>query len=194
MDTEYSKDQFACEVLDGVNQNEEYKVHDDLIYYKNKIFLVPRSALKRNILGAAHDAPVVGHPGFLKNYHKVREIFTWKSLKYDVLMYVKEFSVCQQNKVEHSHLAGLLQPLPIPDKTWESVSMDFITGLPKSQGKDSIYVVVDKLTKYAHFFAVTSIIFASEVSSVLFKDIFRLHGPPKIIINDRDSQFASTLW
>ena len=61
---EYYKDQFSCEFLDGANHNEEYKVHDDLIYYKNRIFLVPGSALKRNILGDAHDPPVVGHPGF----------------------------------------------------------------------------------------------------------------------------------
>ena len=85
-----------------------------------------------NILGAAHDALVAGHPGFLKTYRKVREIFTWKGIKDDVLMYVKECFACYQNKFEHSHLAGLLQPLPIPDKKWESVSMEFITGLPKS--------------------------------------------------------------
>ena len=72
--------------------------------------------------------------------------------------------------------------------------MDFIIGLPKSQGKDNIYVVVDRLKKYAHFFAVTSIISASEVVSLFFKDIFRLHGLPKIIISDRDSKFTSALW
>ena len=62
--TEYSKDQFSCEVLDGVNQNEEYTVDDDLIYYKNNFFLVPGSALKRKVLEVAHDAPLTGHPGF----------------------------------------------------------------------------------------------------------------------------------
>ena len=72
--------------------------------------------------------------------------------------------------------------------------MDFITGLPKLEGKDNIYVVVDRLTKYAHFFAVTSTIFASEVVSLFFKDIFRLHGIPKILINNRDSKFTSDFW
>ena len=108
MATKYSKDQFACDVLDGVNQNEEYTVHDDFIYYKNKIFLVLGFALKREIVEVAHDAQVAGHPGFLKTYWKVREIFTWKGLKDDVLMYVKECSACQQNKVEHTHPVGLL--------------------------------------------------------------------------------------
>ena len=180
--------------MDGVNYNEEYRVHDDLIYYKNIIFFMLGSALKRNILGVACNAPVAGHPGFLKTYHKVRERFTWKGIKDDVLMHVKECSVCQQNKAENSHLAGLLQPLPIPDKKWESVSMDFIMGLPKSQGKDNIFVVVERLTKYAHFFVVLSTILASEVVSLLFKDIFRLHGLPKIIISDIDSKFTSAFW
>ena len=72
--------------------------------------------------------------------------------------------------------------------------MEFITGMPKSQGKDNIYVVVDKLKKYAHFFAVTSTISASEVFSLFFKDIFRLHGFPRIIISDRDSKFNSAFW
>ena len=70
---EYSNNQFACEILHGVRQNE---VHYDLIYYKNRIFLVPIARLKKMILAVAHDAPVTGHPGFLKTYRKVRERFT----------------------------------------------------------------------------------------------------------------------
>ena len=104
-------------------------------------------------------------------------------------MYVKECSACQQKKVEHSHPAGLLQPLPISNKNWESVSMEFIIGLPKSQGKDSIYVI-----KYAHIFAVSSTISASEVVALFFKDIFILHGLPNIIISDTDSKFTSSFW
>ena len=72
--------------------------------------------------------------------------------------------------------------------------MEFIMGLPKSQGKDSIFVVVDRLKKYAHFFVVLSTISASEVDALFFKDIFILHGLPKIIINDRDSKFTSAFW
>ena len=72
--------------------------------------------------------------------------------------------------------------------------MDFITGLPKSHGKDSIFVVVYRLEKYAHFFAVVSTISASEVAALFFKDIFRLHGLPKVIISNRDSKFTSAFW
>ena len=72
--------------------------------------------------------------------------------------------------------------------------MDFIMGLPKSQGKDNIFVVVDRLKKYAHFFAVVSTISASEVVALFFKEAFRLHGFPRTIISDRDNKFTSSFW
>lgn len=84
----------------------------------------------------------------------VRERFMWKGLKGDALKHVQECEACQRNKGELIHPAGLLQPLPIPEGKWESISMDFITGLPTVQGKDCIYIVVDRLTKYAHFFTI----------------------------------------
>jgi hypothetical protein len=143
---------------------------------------------------AAHDSPLVGHQGFLKTYRQVQERFTWKNLKGDILKHVQECGVCQQNKVEHTHPAGLLQPLPIPDQKWESISMDFITGLPRVQGKDCIYVVVDTLTKFAHFYAIPSDYSATQVAELFFREIFRLHGLPKTIVSDRDSRFMGGFW
>jgi hypothetical protein len=151
---EYTKDQFACQLLDGQVQDDNFKVMNDLIYYKDRIFLVPGSAFKAKILQAYHDSPMAGHQGINKTYRKVREMFSWKGLKEDVIKHIKEFTTCQEKKDEYMHLAGLLQPLPIPDHKWESISMDFITGLPKTQGKDCIFVVVDRLTKFTHFFAI----------------------------------------
>ena len=85
-------------------------------------------------------------------------------MKEDVLKHIKECMLCQQNKSERFFPVGLLQPLPIPRQKWESISMDFITGLPKVQGKDCIYVVVYRLTKCAHFFPITSNFKASQVT------------------------------
>jgi hypothetical protein len=84
----------------------------------------------------------------------VRERFAWKGLKEDVMKHVKECTTCQENKDKQTHPAGLLQPLPIPEHKWESISMDFITGLPRAQGKDCIFMVVDRLTKFARFFPI----------------------------------------
>ena len=107
---------------------------------------------------------------------------------------VQECSICQQNKIEHIHPAGLLQPLPIPEQKWESISMDFITGLPKVQGKDCLYVMVDRLTKFAHFFSISSDYFAAQVVELFFREVFKLHGLPKTIVSDRDSRFTGAFW
>jgi hypothetical protein len=152
---EYSKNKFACELMDGQVQDDRYRIVDDIIYYKGRIYLVPESLFKKKVLQAFHNSSLVGHQGFLKAYRQIRERFTWKGLKEDVMCHIRECVTCQQNKDEHTHPTGLLQPLPIPEHKWESVSMDFITGFPKTQGKDCIFVVVDRLTKFAHFFSIS---------------------------------------
>jgi hypothetical protein len=93
---EYSKNQFACEILDNRTQDDRYIVIDDIIYYKNRIYLVPESHLKDKIMHAAHSAPLAGHPGYLKTYRNIQERFTWKGLQTDVLRFVRECSVIQQ--------------------------------------------------------------------------------------------------
>jgi hypothetical protein len=124
---EYSKNQFACQLMDGQVQDDNFRIMDDIIYYKGQIFLVPESTFKAKVLQACHDSPVVGHQGFIKTYRQIRERFSWKGLKEDVMCHIKECTTCQENKDEHTHPAGLLQPLPIPEHKWESISMDFIT-------------------------------------------------------------------
>jgi hypothetical protein len=150
---EYSKNKFACEVMDGQIQDDRYRVIDDVIFYKDRVYLLD-SGLKKKILTAVHDSPIAGHQGFFKTYRQIRERFSWKGLKHDVMRHVNECVTFQQNKSEHALPTRLLQPLPNLEQKWESISMDFIIGLPKVHGKDCIYVVVDRLTKFAHFYAI----------------------------------------
>jgi hypothetical protein len=191
---EYSKNKFACEVMDGQVIDDRYRVLDDVIFYKDRIYLVPESTLKGKILKVCHDSPTTGHQGYFKTYRQIRERFSWKGLKDDVLKHIRECTTCQQNKSEQTHPAGLLQPLPIPEQKWESISMDFITGLPRVQGKDCIFVVVDRLTKFAHFFAIPTDYKAIQVAELFFREVFRLHGLPRQIVSDRDGRFISAFW
>jgi hypothetical protein len=110
------------------------------------------------------------------------------------MRHVGECVTCQHNKSENALPAGLLRPLPVPKQKWESIFMDFITGLPKVQGKDCIYVVVDRLTKFAHFYAIPLEYSPVQVAEIFFREVFRLHGLPKNIISDMDSRFIGTFW
>jgi transposase InsO family protein len=130
----------------------------------------------------------------LKTYHRVKKDFFWDGLKTNVQRFLVECLVCQQNKVETINTPGLLQPLSIPIQRWEEVSMDFITGLLKSKGKSVIMVIVDRLTKYANFCALSHPFKASTVATTFMETIQKLHGNPKIIVSDRDPIFTGHFW
>jgi hypothetical protein len=107
---EYAKDQFACQLLDGQIQDDNFRVINDLIYYKGWIFLVSGSALKAKILHACHNSPVAGHQGISKSYRQVRERFAWKGLKEYVMKHVKECTTCQENKMSTCTLQDCCSP------------------------------------------------------------------------------------
>ena len=111
-----------------------------------------------------------------------------------VYSFVSKCYVCQQAKPEHVKYPGLLQPLPVPDYTWQVVSLDFIEGLPTSQNCNCILVVVDKFSKYAHFVPLSHPFTAMKVAMLYMDHIFKLHGLPQAIISDRDRIFTSHLW
>eukprot|EP00253_Pinus_taeda_P010289 PITA_10289 len=116
-------------------------------------------------------------------------------MKKYVAKYLSRCLECQQVKVEHQHPTGLLHPLPVPEWKWETISMDFVTSLPKSKrSNDSIMVVVDKLSKSAHFILVQSTYKVVQIAQIFMQNIFRLHGLPKTIIYDRDVKFTSSFW
>lgn len=121
------------------------------LYYKSRLVIPDYPELKIKILSEAHDSPTGGHGGYLKTLKRVTANFFWPSLKHDVKLFVQNCLVCQQHKYETLAPAGLLQPLPIPNRLWEDISFDFIVGLPSSNGFDTILVVVDRFSKYCHF-------------------------------------------
>eukprot|EP00253_Pinus_taeda_P036585 PITA_36585 len=115
-------------------------------------------------------------------------------MKKDILTFVAECDVCQRHKGETVKAPGTLQPLPISTSIWTEVSMDFITGLPKSGNKSVIMVVVDRLLKYAHFYALPHPFTPTLVVQSFMDQIFKLHGMPTSIVSDRDPIFTSNFW
>ena len=108
--------------------------------------------------------------------------------------YLAACQTCQKNKYEALAPGGLLQPLPVPNMVWAEIFMDFIPGLPKAKGKDTILVVVDRLSKFAHFIALAHPFTAKEVAQIFILVVVRLHGFPQVIVSDRDQLFLSCFW
>lgn len=105
-------------------------------------------------------------------------MFHWKGLNKEVLAYVRNCQICQSCKYNVAAYPGLLQPLLIPQEVWLDVPMDFIEGLPNSMGKSVIFVVVDRLSKYAHFMTLSHPYTALEVAPMYLDNVYKLHGVP----------------
>ena len=125
------------------------------LWFGKRICVPEVKAIRDAILREAHDSTYSIHPGSTKMYLDLKEKYWWYGLKKDVAEYVAICDTCQRVKAEHQRPAGLLQPMKIPEWKWEEVGMDFIVGLTRTQrGHDSIWVIVDRLTKVAHFLPV----------------------------------------
>nr|ABG65937.1 retrotransposon protein, putative, Ty3-gypsy subclass [Oryza sativa Japonica Group] len=156
------------------------------VWLGERICVPDNKDLKDAILKEAHDTLYSIHPSSTKMYQDLKERFWWASMKREIAEYVAVCDVCQRVKAEHQKPAGLLQPLKIPEWKWEEIGMDFITGLPRtSSGHDSIWVIVDRLTKVAHFIPVKTTYSGSWLAELYTARIVCLHGVPKKIVSDR---------
>ena len=164
------------------------------LWFKQRL-CVPNKEIKDLLLKEAHESLYSIHPGSTKMYQDIKEKYWWPSMKREIAEYVALCDVCQRVKAEHQRPAGLLQPLKIPEWKWEEIGMDFIVGLPKTkEGYDSIWVIVDRLTKVAHFIPVKTTYTGDRLAELYMSRIVSLHGVPKKIVSDRGSQFTSRFW
>jgi len=127
-----------------------YSVRQGRLFYKGRLVLEKTSSLLQTILHTFHDSVVGGHSGQLRTYKRIVAELYWEGMKNDIKLYVDRCHVCQQKKTQALSPASLLQPLPIPNRIWEDISMDFVEGLPQSRKFDSVLVVVDRLSKHTH--------------------------------------------
>lgn len=175
-------------------QDPHYSTRDGLLYWKGRLLLPSQSPLIHKVLLEYHSSPIGGHSGITRTLARTSAQFYWHNMRTDIRQFIHQCAVCQQAKTPNQLSAGLLQPLPIPQQVWEDVAVDFITGLPLSFGCSVIIVVVDRLTKYGHFFALKSDYDSKKVAEVFLKNVVKLHGMPKSIVSDRDKVFTSKFW
>jgi hypothetical protein len=151
--------------------------------------------IKELILREAHDSTYSIHPGNTKMYKDLKIRYWWYGMKQDVSEYIALCDTCQRVKAEHWRPARLLQPLKNPEWKWEDIRMDFIVRFPRTQvGYDSVWVILDRLTKVAHFIPVKTTYSGAKLAELYMSRIVCLHGVPKKILSDRGSQFTSKIW
>ena len=131
---------------------------EGVLWFKNRLVVPKDPELRKKILDEAHTSLLTMHPGTNKMYQDLKQKFWWTRMKREIANYVSECDVCKRVKADHLRPAGLLQPLDIPAWKWEKIHMDFIVGLPRtSKGYDSIWVIIDRLPKSAHFIPVRTV-------------------------------------
>ena len=158
----------------------------------NKLY-VP-DEVRSAVLKWAHSSSLACHPGVRHTLALLSRHFWWSSVRHDVEEFVTACLVCARAKGNSQCPQGLLQPLPVPHLLWSHIALDFITGLPESQGHTVILTVVDHFSKAAHFVPLPKLLSFKEMAQVLVQHVFRLHGIPLEVTSDRGPQFTSAFW
>ncbi|CAL2271229.1 unnamed protein product [Prunus armeniaca] len=183
------------EVENGTQK--DYAIRGDGALVTGARLCVPskNDELKREIMEEAHCSAYTMHPGSTKMYWTLWAYYSWPHMKGDIAKYVSRCLICQQVKAERQKPSGLMQPLPIPEWKWERIAMDFVFKLPRtSKGHDGIRVIVDRLTKSAHFLPIKETYPLTKLAKLFVDEIVRLHGEPVSIVSDRDARFTSRFW
>ena len=165
---------------------QEWNYENGLLLYRGKVY-VPKSLndhLRTQIVQMHHDLPSAGHPGRWKTYELVSRNYWWPSMSVFVKKYVTGCDICQRMKNRPQQPYGPLQPNRVPEGPWEVMTVNLITQLPESDGYDAICVVVDRLTKRAHFYPITNEFSAKDLAELLYNRVWPLHGLPSQIISD----------
>jgi hypothetical protein len=177
-------------------KEEDYRLDEQGTVWLNEQICVPQDkALLEQIMKEAHDSRYSIHPGSTKMYKDLKTRYWRKDMRRDIAHYVACCDTCSRVKIEHQKPVGLLKPLEIPVWKWEDISMDFVVGHPRTpKGNDSVWVVVDRLTKVAHFVPVKTRYATEKLAELYVEHILRLHGAPKSIVFDRGPQFVAKFW
>jgi hypothetical protein len=171
----------------------KFVINDGFVFRANRL-CIPVGSVRLLLLQEAHGGGLMGHFGAKKTADILATHFFWPQMRRDVERFVARCTTCQKAK-SRLNPHGLYMPLPVPSIPWADISMDFVLGLPRTKrGRDSIFVVVDRFSKMAHFIPCHKSDDAIYIADLFFKEIVRLHGMPSTIVSDRDAKFLSHFW
>ncbi|GAA5918690.1 hypothetical protein JCM5296_000410 [Sporobolomyces johnsonii] len=183
----YGEDSFCAQVRRNLGSSAEFSEQDGLLFFEGQRLVVPKDTeLREALLHDAHDA--LGHLGPKKTLASLSASFFWPRMSHDVLTYVASCDGCQRHKSRTTKRAGQLRSLPVPEKAFTDVALDFVGPLPPSEGKDMLLVVTDRLTGYARLLPCRAKDRAKDIAELVWRGWFCLFGLPKRLVSDRDKR------
>ena len=165
----------------------------NFIRFRGRRWVPNKESLRTNIIQHAHDSTMTGHPGREGTYTVVSREYFWPNMSQDVRQFVRNCDICGRTKAWREQKKGLLKPLPVPNRVWQDVSMDFITDLPESNGCTNVLVIVDRLSKGVILEGLKDLN-AEAVAWTIVRTLIAKHGFPRTIVSDRGSQFVNGMW
>ncbi|GJU07648.1 hypothetical protein Tco_1124078 [Tanacetum coccineum] len=188
------EENYGTEDLHGMIKNLEPRA-DGTLCLKNRSWIPLFGDLRALIMHESHKSKYSIHPGSDKMYQDLKKLYWWPNMKAEIATYVRKCMTCAKVKAEYQKPSGLLVQPKIPEWKWENITMDFVTKLPKTaSGQDMIWVIVDRLTKSAHFLPAKENDSMEKLTRQYLKEVVSRHGVPVSIISDRDGRFVSQFW
>ena len=169
---------------------ENWEIINDELWFRGRLCVPEYDRIREEVLGECHNSKFSIHPGSNKMYKDMKRQYWWKGMKSDVARYISKCAMCQQVKIENQRPGGLLQSW-----TLYHITMNFVSGFPwTARGHNAVWVIVDKLTKSAHFLCMKTTDTTETLSQLYIDDIVRFHGVPLSIVSDHDSRFVARFW
>ena len=203
IDQAYVNDEFAQEVFEALRNRVCFskkitlslcQEQDGKLYYQGRLYVPEGERLRTRVCEAHHILPAAGHGGRAKTLNLIRRTYFWPQMRQLINRYVRNCHTCARAKSRRHAKYGVLKPLPVPNKRWSDLSVDFVVGLPVSEGYNAIMVCIDRLTKMRHFVPTTSEVTAEDTADLFLNYVYKLHGFPDTVVSDRGSQFISLFW
>ena len=158
------------------------------------LYVPDHEPLRLHLMQEHHDPPAMGHPGRAKTLEPLQRKYYWPRMRHDIMRYIWNCHTCQCSRTSRHAPHGVLRPLAVPDKPWQDLSTDFVTGLLSVEGYNAICVIVDWFTKQCHIILCTTTIDTEGFAQLFIREGFRLHSLPQTVTCDRGPQFIAAVW
>lgn len=206
----YSEDSFLQRVISVLKGKEEcpldlrtlikrYSFEDGLLYYgilehRKDRLVIPTKELQYEIMRTYHTSKAAGHPGVSRTYAKISAFYYWNKMKDMITKFCRSCIPCQKSKNSHLLPVGVYHPLAIPNRRFEAINIDFVSGMNLDEGCDQVMVITDRLTKWAIMKAMNKHTSSQEIAEILVQEVVFQYGIPRYIVSDRDPKFVNAMW